>query len=43
MKRKIKKEPVLAMEMRGDVFPVGSTSDEEREASDMVSDLWCFS
>lgn len=41
MKRKIKKEPALGMEMRPDIF-VDEPSDEEVAKGDVVNELWSF-
>jgi len=44
VKRKIKKEPALAMELRKDLFPVSDASEMDAGVSgrDAVSELWVF-
>ena len=43
-KRKIKKEPALAVEMRCDVFQTGGCDENGPDsARDIVSNLWSFS
>jgi len=44
VKRKIKKEPALAMELRKDLFPESDAPEADAGASgrDAVSELWVF-
>lgn len=45
-KRKIKKEPALAVEMRSDIFAVADGGEAEgaavQRSGDVVSELWAF-
>jgi len=42
VKRKIKKEPALAMEMRSDAFSTDVGAEDAEVNGDVVSDLWNF-
>jgi U3 small nucleolar RNA-associated protein 19 len=40
-KRKIKKEPALAVEMKSDAFAINVSADDKQ--GDVISELWSFS
>jgi U3 small nucleolar RNA-associated protein 19 len=44
VRRKIKKDPALAMELRKDIFPMAdaANTDDGSTGKDAVSELWVF-
>lgn len=44
VRRKIKKDPALAMELRKDIFPMAdaANTDDGSTSKDAVSELWVF-